>query len=389
MAAQRLVRGAFTALLVAAMPGLLVAQSSIFGVRGLGHPGRPLTPAARATGGSFAPFDAESDGNPAALGQMRVVTGNFVMAPTWRRWESPAGDASLRESRFPLVSVGGPVPGTRVGLGVAFGSYADRDFRLSSTDTILVRGVPVGVNDTLSSLGGLNEIRFGAGMVLGKRTLVGAAAYWITGSSRMEARRSFADTSFISVRQSAELSYQGFGLSLGLIHEVRNNLRVSLYARSDGKVDVDRDSSGVTSIDLPYTIGAGVQFRPHRRLTLAGAGVYRTWSGANSDFQAQGGAGADNTLDLSFGGEWVRNTRRSTSLPLRFGVRYAQLPFPLDAGDQPHEVTLSMGTGLRFAQERAGFDVSLEQAFRSASGAYKERAFSLVLGLSVRPYGSR
>ena len=98
MAAQRLVRGAFTALLVAALPGLVVAQSSIFGVRGLGHPGRPLTPAARATGGSFAPFDAESDGNPAALGQMRVLTGNFVMAPTWRNWEGPAGTADLRET---------------------------------------------------------------------------------------------------------------------------------------------------------------------------------------------------------------------------------------------------------------------------------------------------
>jgi hypothetical protein len=53
-------------------------------------------------------------------------------------------------------------------------------------------------------------------------------------------------------------------------------------------------------------------------------------------------------------------------------------------GDQPHEFGLSLGTGIRFAQERAGIDLGLEHVWRSA-GAYSERAFLLNLGVTVRP----
>lgn len=389
MAPSRLLRGALAALLLALVPGTVLAQSSVFGVRGLGHPGRPLTPASRATGGSFGLFDGESNLNPAALAGVRAVSANFVLAPTWRRWESPAGDADLRETRFPLVAVAGPVPGTRVGLGIAFGSYADRDFRLATVDTITVRGLPVGVTDTLTSLGGLHEIRFAGAIALGSKTMLGGGVYWITGSSRMEARRTFGDTTFLPVRQSAELSYQGVGLAVGVVHELRRDLRVAGFLRSDSKVDVDRDSTAVETIDLPYTVGAGLQYKPSRRLTFAASGLYRTWSGANSDLRARGGPGAENTLELSVGGELVRNLRHPGKLPVRFGARYAELPFPIEPGAQPHEVSVTLGTGTRFAQDRAGFDLSLEQTWRRADGGYRERAFSLIVGLSVRPYGGR
>jgi len=374
---------------LAAIPSVLSAQSSIFGVRGLGLPGRPLTPATRATGGSFALFDGESSFNPAALAFLKAPTASFVLTPTWRHWESPAGNASLRETRFPLMAVSGPIPGTDIGVGVSFGSYADRDFRLSTIDTIMLRGAPVEVTDTIASLGGLNEIRLAAGKVFGGRTTLGAAVYWITGSNRIDARRSFADSTYLPVRQTAELSYQGFGVSVGVVHKVRQNLQVALYARTDGHANVDLDSTAVYTVDLPYTIGAGAQFKPSRHLTVAGQAVWRSWSGANSDLQARGAPGAANTLELSAGGELVRNLRRPGSLPVRFGARYAQLPFPVEAGARPREIGLSLGTGVRFAQDRAAIDLTLEHAWRSESSRYSERALTLVLGLSVHPYTGR
>ena len=76
-------------------------------------------------------------------------------------------------------------------------------------------------------------------------------------------------------------------------------------------------------------------------------------------------------------------------LPLRLGMRYARLPFPVTIGGEPHEFAISGGTGLRFAQDRAGLDLALEQVWRSEGAAYSERALTLVLGLTVRPYGSR
>ena len=368
-------------------PAELPAQSSIFGVRGLGFPGRPITPRSRATGGSFTLFDAESDFNPAAIATQTAVTAGFVLAPTRRRWESPGGNQSLRETRFPLMYVGGPIPGTRVGLNISIGSYADRDFRLASTGVESVRGQDVEVFDTLSSLGGLSEVRLASGILLGSKTGIGAGFYFITGSSRLDARRHFADSNFIAIRQTAELSYHGIGFSLGLTHQLTPDIKLAAMVRSDTKAKVDLDSTHIFDVDLPYTFAGGAQLRASRRLTFALASSYKTWSGANSDLLAQGGVGARNTLELNAGGEFTRNLRRPSNLPVRLGVRYAELPFPVVPGAKPKEWSISAGTGTRFAQERGGVDITLEQAWRSEGTGYKERAFTFLLGLSIRPYG--
>ncbi len=365
----------------------LHAQSSLFGVRGLGQPGRPLSVGTRATGGSFGLFDGESDLNPAALVGLRAVSAGLVATPSWRHWETPAGSASLRETRFPLIHLGGPVPNTRLGLGIAIGSYADRDFKLASVDTVMLRGVPVEAFDTLQSLGGLNEVRFAAGYQLSAGTAIGVGVHWITGSSRMRARRTFSDSLFIPVAQTAELSYQGAGFSLGLTQQVGPRAQVALLVRSDTRASVDLDSASAYTVDLPWTFAAGAQLHPSPRLTVAASGQLRTWSGANSDLLAQGGLGAMNTLELNFGAEYLRNRRAPYSLPIRAGVRYAQLPFPLTPGVRPHEFGISAGTGTRFAQDRAAVDLALEQTWRSDGQGFKERAFTLIFGLSIRPYG--
>lgn len=376
-------------LLLAALggaPTILPAQSSLFGVRGLGLPGRPLTAATRGTGGAVGLFDGESDVNPAAMAALDNVTASFAIAPSWRKWESPAGTADLRESRFPLMYVGGPIPGSKVGVGISIGSYADRDFTLTSSDTISLRGAPVGITDTVNSRGGLNEIRVAAGVALGGRTTIGGGVYWITGSSRIDSRRAFSDSSYLAIRQSAELSYQGFGLSAGILHQLSPSVQLAALIRTDGKATIDLDSARAFTVDLPWTVGAGVKIRTSRRINLAAQAVYRTWSGANSDLVAQGAPGARNTMELNIGGEVVRKLRSPSSLPLRWGVRFAQLPFSVLPGGSAKELSVSAGTGMRFAQRRAGIDLAVEHAWRSEGSQYKERAFTLIFGLSIRPY---
>ncbi len=329
-------------------------------------------------------FDGESSLNPAALSSLTVPTAVFTGLQDFRNVENPAGSESVRESRFPHFAFIGPVKRYPLVLGVSYSSYLVRDFTVATVDTVDLRGALVPVADTLSSRGGISDLRFAGAYRVGQRWIVGAGVHVLTGSNRLEFRRSFADTSYdLPGSQTSELSYASVGASVGLIREFGPQFSVALLARADGEANVDRDSTRVNEVDLPYTFGMGLRWRATPRLELGSQAVYRTWSGANSDLLAQGSPGADNTFEVSLGGE-LTDPRRPYRRPIRFGARYSTLPFLLTAGEQPNEFTVSLGSGARFAQQRAGVDLSLEHTWRSA-GEFSERAFLVTVGISLRP----
>ena len=284
-----------------------------------------------------------------------------------------------------FASVAGPIKKYPLVLGVSFASYTSRDFTLATADTLTLRELPVTVNDTFSSRGGLSDLRFAAAYRIQKAWALGASLHVITGSTRLRFRRTFSDTiAYQRVTQTSELSYAGIGVDLGVVRNFGTGFSLAASVRSDGHANVDRDSMRVATTDLPYTFGFGMRWKAGSKLELASQVQATTWSSANSDVIAQGGIGAENTFEVSLGGEYISNPRRPTRRPLRFGVRYGTLPFPLIAGDQPSEFGVSAGTGVRFAQDRAGLDIGLERVWRSSPG-FKERSFLINLGVTVRP----
>jgi hypothetical protein len=369
---------------LAVVPSVLSAQSSQFGVRGLGFPGRAVAVRSLATGGAFALFDPESSQNPAAIVHVPTLTSVFTITQGFRRLENPAGSASLRDTRFPQVSVVGPIHALPGAVGFSFSNYTSRDFTLATSEAIVVRGTPVNVRDTLSSRGGLNDFRLAGAYRIGAQWAVGGGFHIISGSSRLASTRVFDDPTYLSSRQRSELSYTGVGVSVGATRQFGPNFGMSAMARWDGHVNVDRDSVRTGSIDLPYTFGLGLRWRPAAKLDLATQAVFRTWSGANSDLLAMGGTGAQNTLEVAAGAEYTGDPRRPYRRPIRFGARYATLPFPLVPGQQGHEFGVSAGSGARFAQQRAGVDLTVEHVWRS-EGAHSERGFLISIGVSVRP----
>ena len=365
------------------LPTPVWAQSQ-FGVRGLGYPGRELATRAAASGGAFALFDPESSVNPAALGGLTLLTSVFTINQDIGTVENPAGSASIRDTRFPQLMVAGPVPRSRAALGFSYSNYASRDFTIATANTIDLRGVPVGVTDSLSSRGGLSDLRLAGAFRIQNRWVFGAGFHVITGSNRFQSRRFFGDASYLSSTQQSEISYAGLGISVGVIRQFGPQFAVGALARSDGHVNVDRDSARVGQVDLPYSLGLGFRWQPAGKLNLAAHTLFRTWSGANSDLLAQGGVGAVNTVEFAAGGEYTPDLKSPFRWPLRFGAHYAQLPFPLLPGGRPHEVGISAGTGMRFGRERAGIDLTVEHVWRSED-VYSERAFLVGLGISVRP----
>jgi hypothetical protein len=378
------VRHVFLLLVLVSLPGWVQAQSSQFGVRGLGFPGRGLAVRATGSSGAFGLFDPESSLNPAALGAVSTLTSVFTVTQSFRHEENPAGTASLRDSRFPQLSVVGPIRETGAALGLSYSNYTSRDFTSVTGGTVDLRGVPVGVTDTFSSRGGLNDLRLAGAYRIHDRWMFGGGFHVITGSTRLVSSRVFSDQNFLSARQRSEISYAGVGISAGVVRQFGPRFAVAALVRSDGHANVDRDSTRLGTVDLPYTFGAGIHWQPRPGLNLATQTLFRTWSGANSDLLQQGGTGADNTFEVSLGAEYVSDARRPYRRPLRLGARYGTLPFPLAPGDQGHEFGVSAGSGLRFAQQRGGVDLALEHLWRS-QGPYSERAFIVSLGISVRP----
>lgn len=371
-------------ILLAFVPGVATAQSSQFGVRGLGFPGRGLSVRALGSAGAFGLFDPESSLNPATLGSLRTLTSVFTVTQSFRHEENPAGTASVRDTRFPLVSVAGPVGQSSAAIGLSYSNYTSRDFTLVSSDTIILRGAPVGVSDSFSSRGGLSDLRLAGAYRIKDVWAFGAGFHVITGSDRLESRRAFSDPNYLPTRQTSELSYAGVGVSAGLERQFGSRFGIAALARSDGHVNVDRDSLRVGTIDLPYTFGLGLRWVPTPQLDLGAQTIVRTWSGANSDLLAQGGIGANNTYEVAAGAEYTSDPKRPLRRPLRLGARYATLPFLLVPGQEGHEFGVSVGSGMSFAQSRAGIDLALEHVWRSG-GAYSERAFLLSVGISVRP----
>jgi hypothetical protein len=378
------VRAALLFLLSTVVPAVAVAQSSQFGVRGLGLPGRGVAVRSIATGGAFGLFDAESSQNPAALSGVATLTSSFTVTQGFRTVENPAGTASVRDTRFPQLMIAGPVGRIPAAIGFSFSNYTTRDFTLATGQTIDVRGAPVSVSDTFSSRGGLNDFRLAGAYRLGRQGAVGAGFHIITGSNRLTSTRVFNDPGYLSSRQRSEISFAGVGLSAGVMRQLGPSFGIAAVVRSDGHANMDRDSIRVGVVDLPYTFGLGLRWRPVPQLDLAAQTLVRTWSGANSDLLALGGTGARNTVDAAIGGEYTSDLKRPYRRPIRFGARYARLPFPLAPGEQGHEIGVSVGSGVRFAQQRAGLDLALEHVWRSQE-AYSERGFLFSIGISVRP----
>jgi hypothetical protein len=381
---RRAVQALLPALLLAT-PVALAAQSSQFGVRGLGLPMRPLSPGSLATGGAFGLFDGESSLNPAAVMSIPTFTSVITMSQSFRSSENPFGSTSGRDARFPQVMVAGPIGGTRLAAAVSVSGYTDRSFALGTQDTIDLRGERVAVFDTLSSTGGLSDLRLALGWAPGANVNLGVALHVIPGSNRIRNSRSFADSAYAGASERSELSYLGFGASAGVMVRVAPGLVLAGMVRTDGHARVERDSTPVARTELPIAVGAGVRWMASDRVNLAAGYLRRNWSAADADIRAQGGIGADDAYEVSGGVEFVRDVRRPAHRPLRVGVHYATLPFPIRPGTQGREFGVSAGTGVRFTGGRGGLDLAVQQLWRSDGNGFTERATVVSLGVSIRP----
>ena len=374
-----------TALCLAAGVAPLAGQSSQFGIRGLGLPVRPLSVHSTGSGGAFGLFDYESAFNPASIGLINSALASFQTVQSWRRSESPAGTASARDNRYPAIFVAGPIGGTPIAISLSASTYTDRNFTIASEDTLIIRDLPVITADTLTSTGGVSDLRAGIAWRRSRTINFGLGFHLLTGSNRIVSRRHFSDTAYSQAQERFTMSYLGAGISAGLLAKLGKVVTLSGMVRADNRLHVERDREKVGSTRLPLTVSGGARFQVGEKLQLASSATYRTWSRGDEDVVAQGGVGATNTTEFSFGLEYIGDPRHPARRPLRLGVYHAELPFPLTRGQDLTETGISLGTSVRFVGDRAGFDFALAEIWRNGGSGFKERATLLTVGITVRP----
>jgi hypothetical protein len=359
-------------------------QSSEFGVRALGLPSLPVSVRSHGAGGGFALFDAESPVNPASLVFVGRPTATFTLLHSWRTSENPFGRATGNDTQFPLFFAAGLI-GRRMVGSVSASVYTDRTFALALEDTLTLRGEEVVVYDTLFSRGGVSDLRVAAAYSVSSRLAVGLGLHLLTGSNRFDSRRRHSDSTYAPVRVVNELSFAGLGLSVGAVLQPTRSLQLAGFLRLDGDLQIEKDTADLGELNLPRTMGGGLQWAPTRRLLAAGHVITQSWSRLDGDLKDRGGVGAVNTTRLGGGLEWLRDGTNPARFPVRLGVRFDELPFPPSEGvGAGRERAVSLGTGFRFAGGRGSLDLALERVWRD-EGGFRERALALKLGVGVRP----
>jgi hypothetical protein len=364
--ASRLLRAA--ALLLAIAPRALAGQDSQFGISGLGTPGRSESVRGRATAGALAPFDALSalaDAALAAADKLTVTTGS---ASSYRSLDFSGERTWLRATRFPILGIAGPL-GHGIMVGGGFTTYLDKSYAITTRDTVMIRGAPVPVTDRFTSDGAVSDLRAAVAARLSDRLSVGAGVHLLTGSTRVRAAREFGDSAYASTFEAAEIAYDGFGVSAGVLATPVKAVHLAAFLRSDTRLRAREGGLTRAQNDLPTTVGGGVAWQVGRAALLGASVVRQSWSSAGAD--------AYDVVNWSVGGELGRST------PLRLGVRGGRMPFG-PGGRAPREFGIAGGTGARFSEGRGIIDLTLEHLSRSGVGL-RERVWTLLIGVTVRP----
>jgi hypothetical protein len=372
---------AFVALAMLA-PIAAEGQNSVYGIRGVGFPGRPMNVRARSMGGGWAMFDYASAVNPASAANFLALSASGHSATTLRRYTAETTEVSgLKETRFPFAIVGGGIARLPLSFSISFSPYTEQTFDFTTTGTDDLGGVPVNVSDRISSDGGTVDIRGALGWrVLGRRLRVGAAFHAISGSSRIEASREFPDGEFRKYEEEGKLVSSAMGVSTGLLWEFRPNTYLAATLRYDGTLSREYKDLPQPDIDLPLSLGGGISLPISREIGWSTSVMWRSWSKADDDLNPDIGGAAFDTFEVGSGMELGSPAE---SFPIRLGARYATLPFS-PTTDQPKEWSVSGGSGFALANGRVLIDFALERLWRSGAGA-REQAWYIAVGLTIEP----
>jgi hypothetical protein len=372
--------------LVAAL-GIVVAATSVnaqgnLSVQGYGYPPGQLSTQSIGMGGSIAEFDPLSPINPASLTLWSRAGLYFQYDPEFRKVTAANGSDGTRTARFPLV-IGAARLGERGMLGFSASTLLDRSSQSSFEGTQVLGVDTVAFTERFRALGSISDLRLASAWALSSRLSVGVGGHVYVGQNRLTVSRLFADSQTIgNINETRDLSFTGTALSAGLQWTPARFLTFGASGRMGGGLRARSNDTTVSRGSAPDRFGAGIRLSGGGGLVVAARADFTGWSKI-------AGLGTDSLVpndawDVGVGAEVGGPRLLGASSLLRLGGRRRTLPFEA-SGHEVTETAFSGGLGLPLAAGRASFDLAVQHARRSASIDIKESAWTVSIGLAIRP----
>lgn len=375
-------RLAAASLLVFAAAFSVQAQANLSG-QGLGYPTGQLSARAMGTGGAVGETDPLSQVNPAALSFIGTTTLFFQIEPEYRSVITGSTTDKTTTARYPLFA--GVIPlGSSWTFGISSATLLDRTWTTTTKGNV-VFGTDT-VNSTIinGSNGSINDLRIAAAWTPSTYLRLGLGGHLVSGSDRVFAGLSFDNPAYSNFADSSTLGFDGGAVSGGIQLVAPRFAIASASFRKGGRLNATRSDTALGSARVPDRLGFSLAFIGAAGTEIAARTSYDKWSSLNG--LRRGGSMAVDAWDTSVGADIAGPRLGSQPLMLRVGGRWRTLPFEVGPeNNKVREQSLSGGFGLAFGGGRVLTDVSLAHARRDAGIATSERAWTLSIGLGIRP----
>lgn len=376
---------------IAVVPACVLHAQSSLGQQGLGYPPGQVSTRAIALGASMAELDPVSPRNPASIARWGRSGLYLQYDPEFRR-VSVAGDRDgTLTARFPLIG-GATRTGRQLSVGFAISTLLDRTYTTESEETIVVEGEDLVSNTTYMSTGGVNDVRLGVAYDVSPELSVGLAGHVITGENRVRISTIFDREGFVPLQRQAETNYTGTAFSGGVNWLPGGNFAVAGSMRLEGTLRANRGSDAIDDGNLPARAGLSVAYTGISGAVITAGGNWEQWSRADIGSSS---VRTQDTREYGIGIEAAGPRARGAPIALRGGVRMRDLPFGSVAQADTalsvfaRERAFALGAGVPLATyggvSRAMLDIGLQRASRTGQPGVTERAWTISLGLAVRP----
>ena len=390
----RVIFGALSALCFASSAR---AQGAI-SLQGLGYPPGQISARAEGTGGAVADFDALSLTSPASLAGVGASALFLQYSPEFRKVTTPSGSASTMTARFPIIA--GVLPmGQSWTLGLGTSTFFDRSLEtsLKRTQTVGTAADTVTLTERNKVLGGIDDVRLALAWSNSPVFRIGVGGHAFSGSNRITFSQLFPDSAkYTSTGQNERISYVGFAASVGVEFHPSRAIGFAFSGRKGGNLRAEANDTTIGTGRIPDHYSGSVTFEGIPGAVFSARVAHDAWSSLGS--MSSSGIKAYDGWDTSFGVEASGPRLMSRIITVRAGARFRTLPFgyqaqctlPVPPGstcansEKVSETSFAAGLGVPLSRDRAGLDLSIQRAARSAADI-KERGFILSFGLRVSP----